>query len=88
MKFGKATLLGVLLLASSSDAFSINPHKTAVQKALVSAQEATTVAQWRAPMNMVAGGAERAYGDDYYEGESVPNSGWDRFSGFLGSSTR
>ena len=23
---------------------------------------------WRPPMNMVAGGAERAYGQEYYEG--------------------
>ena len=24
---------------------------------------------WRPPMNMVAGGAERAYGQEYYEGK-------------------
>jgi len=27
---------------------------------------------WRPPMNMVAGGAERAYGDEYYDGKAVP----------------
>jgi hypothetical protein len=26
---------------------------------------------WRPPMNMVAGGAERAYGQEYYEGACV-----------------
>lgn len=26
---------------------------------------------WRAPMKMAAGGAERAYGQEYYEGASV-----------------
>ena len=24
---------------------------------------------WRPPMNMVAGGAEKAYGEEYYDGE-------------------
>lgn len=82
MKFGTPVLLGFLLAAGGSTsccaAFSINPHKTAVQKALSNVvntacaqqkQEAT--ASLRAPMNMVAGGAERAYGDDYYDGACV-----------------
>ena len=27
---------------------------------------------WRPPMKMVAGGAERAYGDEYYDGKKIP----------------
>ena len=69
MKFGTCTLVGALLLAVGCDAF--NPHKITVQQKLVAAQEAAAAHGWKAPMNMVAGGAERQYGDDYYDGECV-----------------
>jgi hypothetical protein len=75
MKFGTLTLCAVLLASTGqSAAFSIhNPHRTAVQKALIAAQEATAAASAitnaiKSPIGMVAGGAERAYGDDYYDG--------------------
>jgi len=70
MKFGATALLGLLLTASSSsDAFSINPHTRLVQQKLADvAAAAANNNNWRAPMNMVAGGAERAYGEDYYDG--------------------
>jgi hypothetical protein len=75
MKFGTLTLCAVLLASTGhSAAFSIhNPHRTAVQKALIAAQEATAAtltsnSAIKSPIGMVAGGAERAYGDDYYDG--------------------
>jgi hypothetical protein len=82
MKFGTLTLCAVLLASTGhSDAFSIhNPHRTAVQKALIAAQEATaanlaSTNALKSPIGMVAGGAERAYGDDYYDG-MLPKLCW------------
>ena len=61
MKFQVALLT---LLAASAEAFS--------PKAFVPKTTTSNVAPesnlWRPPMNMVAGGAEKAYGDEYYEG--------------------
>ena len=73
MKFGQSALLAVLVLATSScDAFSIRSKSTtAVQKAILTAQhqeKGISLAK-SSPMSMVAGGAERAYGDDYYDGK-------------------
>lgn len=71
MKFGASALLGLLLM-NGADAFSINrPHARLVQEqklANVAAQNINNNNNWRAPMKMVAGGAERAYGEDYYDG--------------------
>lgn len=55
MKFASALLL---LVVGVAEGFTVVP------KAKVSTPDA-----WRPPMNMVAGGAERAAGGEYYEGE-------------------
>jgi len=70
MKFGASALLG-LVAVTCADAFSINPHANLVQQKLAQVQSSEAAAatnHWRAPMNMVAGGAERSYGEDYYDG--------------------
>lgn len=77
MKFGKSALVGLLMgIAGTADAFSISPHTALVQKlgrvqddaTSAVAAASTNYSSWRAPMKMVAGGAERAYGEDYYDG--------------------
>ena len=62
MKFQVALLT---LLAASAEAFS---PKAFVPKSSLKNEGASGSDLWRPPMNMVAGGAERAYGDEYYEG--------------------
>ena len=78
MKFGKSALAGLLMgIAGTADAFSISPHSTLVQKLGrvhdddAAAAASTNYSSWRAPMKMVAGGAERAYGEDYYDGTYI-----------------
>ena len=78
MKFGKSALMGLLLgVAGTADAFSIGPHAPQVKKLGRVYDEAAAAAvstnnnSWRAPMQMVAGGAERAYGEDYYDGKYI-----------------
>lgn len=58
-------LLG-LLLASTAEAFSPKPLVTKMAELTKDVTPNSGV--WRAPMNMVAGGAERAQRDEYYEG--------------------
>jgi hypothetical protein len=75
-----------LISACCTDAFHVHPATSAstlIQKQMAQvlqqqqeAQPTTTTTKtnpWRVPrtMNMVAGGAERAYGDDYYDGTCV-----------------
>ena len=72
MRFGVSALLGLVAL-TCADAFSVNPHTGLVQQKLARVQQQQQEAagannHWRAPMKMVAGGAERAYGEDYYDG--------------------
>ena len=56
-----------LALASTADAFK----PTAFVSKKISTPSLSN--DWRPGMKMVAGGAERAYGDDYYEGK-LPSS--------------
>jgi len=76
MKLGASALLGFLLAVASprADAFSVHPHTpTVVQQKLAQVQQkqqqaSETGGGWRSPLQMVAGGAEKAYGEDYYDG--------------------
>jgi hypothetical protein len=70
MKFLKITVAS--LLVSSASAFSpktfgVTPKKTATPTVITS-NPASHPALWRPPMQMVAGGAEKAYGEEYYDG--------------------
>lgn len=60
MKFGIGAVMAVVL-ATSADSFQVKP--TVVQRQIQAANELVT-------RPMAAGGAERAYGDDYYDGMS------------------
>lgn len=62
MKFQVALLS---LLAISAEAFS---PKAFVPKTTTTNNGGANSELWRPPMNMVAGGAEKAYGEEYYEG--------------------
>jgi hypothetical protein len=74
MKFVAAAVL-VLLGSSSVDAFSPRAFARTPGSSLLvptsSSQQQSEEEKngWRVPMNMVAGGAERAYGQEYYEGK-------------------
>jgi len=77
MKLGASALLGFLLAVASpgADAFSVHRHTptTLVQQTLAQVQQkqqqaSETGGGWRSPLQMVAGGAEKAYGEDYYDG--------------------
>ena len=71
MKF-LSTILSAALLASSADAFSpakqfgVKPGNKIARPTIVSQSE-THPALWKPPQ-MVAGGAEKAYGEEYYDG--------------------
>jgi hypothetical protein len=70
MKFGIGAVTALLLLvAPSVDAFQVSKKpmttSTVVQRQIQAANELVT------RPHMAAGGAERAYGDDYYEGAFV-----------------
>jgi hypothetical protein len=69
MKFGIGAVTALLLLvATSVDAFQVSKKPmmaTVVQRQIQAANELVT------RPHMAAGGAERAYGDDYYEGAFV-----------------
>jgi len=65
VNFKTAAFCLVALAANSvTEAFSPKP---------IVSQIGSTTNEWRAPMKtttqMVAGGAEKAYGEEYYEGE-------------------
>jgi hypothetical protein len=65
----KLALIG--LLSSASTAYGFSPvGKNPLLNQVMQAREnvAASQSQWRPPMNMVAGGAEKAYGQEYYEG--------------------
>jgi hypothetical protein len=55
-----------LLLATTAEAFS--PKQLVTKMAEMTNDVTSNPGLWRAPMNMVAGGAERAQRDEYYEG--------------------
>jgi hypothetical protein len=69
MKFGIGAVTALLLLVGpSADAFQVSKPmttSTVVQRQIQAANELVT------RPHMAAGGAERAYGDDYYEGAFV-----------------
>ena len=75
MKFLSAAILG--LVASTAQAFS--PKNFVPQPGsgvlVPGSSENTDSGLWRPPMNMVAGGAERAYGQEYYEGKTGKTKG-------------
>lgn len=60
------------LLVSSAAAFGVKPLvlPTTVKEASEGANGSSSSGSrvWRAPMNMAAGGAERAAQDEYYDG--------------------
>jgi hypothetical protein len=72
----KYAVVGLIGLAGSTSAFT-PPKPFGVERYKIGKQEIESVekdptqhpALWRPPMKMVAGGAERAYGDDYYDGK-------------------
>lgn len=75
----KVALVGLLASVSSASAFTppkafvVDNSKNRVVggKPAISETDPTQhAALWIPPMKMVAGGAERAYGDDYYDGKS------------------
>ena len=61
------------LLASGVDAFSPQGFVPSKSGLMVppSTSDDSNSPLWRPPMNMVAGGAERAYGQEYYEGTFI-----------------
>jgi hypothetical protein len=65
-------LLG--LLAVGASAFSPKPLVTVPSKSIITSST-EHAGLWRPPMNtvakMVAGGAEKAYGEEYYDGTSL-----------------
>lgn len=68
MKFTAGILC---LLAGGSSAFSPNgfvSHKSGLMVPTSAQDESNSPLVARTPMDMVAGGAERAYGQEYYEG--------------------
>lgn len=72
----KYALVGLVATASSASAFTppkpfgLERYKIAKQEIESGEKDPTQhPALWRPPMKMVAGGAERAYGDDYYDGK-------------------
>ena len=67
MKIGAAVLC---LLASGASAFSPQGFVSKKSGLMVppSAQDDSSSPLITPPMNMVAGGAERSYGQEYYEG--------------------
>jgi hypothetical protein len=58
----------ISLLATSAAAFSPKPFVTPSKSLVTSSPEHSAL--WRPPMknHMVAGGAEKAYGEEYYDG--------------------
>lgn len=64
----KSALVG-LLSCSAASAFSPSVNSNNRRSNLI-VPDAADSALWRAPMQMAAGGAERAYGQEYYEGAS------------------
>jgi hypothetical protein len=60
MKFGIKVVIA-LIFATSADAFQVKPALSVVQRHIEAVNELVT-------RPMAAGGAERAYGDDYYDG--------------------
>lgn len=62
--------IGILwsLVLSSAAAFGPKPL---ILPSTASAAKNGASPLWRPPMNMAAGGAERAYQDEYYEGTPV-----------------
>lgn len=70
MKF-QVAIIG--LIAGSCGVTAFTPPKPfgleKLAKLPVSEDPTQHSALWRPPMKMVAGGAERAYGDDYYDGK-------------------
>ena len=68
MKFTFGALCS-LLLTSSAAAFG--PKPLVLPKTTKAASADASSLLWRPPMNMAAGGAERAYQDEYYEGTRV-----------------
>lgn len=69
MKFQAAFMF---LLASGASAFSPKPFSTRKSGLVVPSDEKSPESSglWTPP-KMVAGGAERAYGQEYYEGKSL-----------------
>lgn len=61
----KIAVLG-LLASTAQVATAFSPKAFVPKKSLVTPQSPDV---WRPPMNMVAGGAEKAYGEEYYDGE-------------------
>lgn len=81
MKFYSAVVVCVLATVGSTDAFSPRnyvPNKSGLMVPSSSSTEQQQQQQSRPPMNMVAGGAERAYGQEYYEGASTVWIIWER----------
>ena len=69
MKFLSAAIL--CLVASTAQAFSPKAFVPRPGSGVLvpGSSENNDGELWRPPMNMVAGGAERAYGQEYYEGK-------------------
>jgi hypothetical protein len=68
MKFGSGAVTALLLLlggGSSADAFHV---KGPISTTVVQRQIQTAANELITRPQMAAGGAERAYGDDYYDG--------------------
>jgi len=60
----------LLLLAGSVSAFS--PKAFVPKRVLPTLNtDSASTPSWKTPMNMVAGGAERAYGEEYYDGVRI-----------------
>jgi hypothetical protein len=67
----KIQAAALCLLATGASAFSPKaflPNKNGLMVPPSAQDDNSNSPLWRPPMNMVAGGAERSYGQEYYEG--------------------
>jgi hypothetical protein len=64
----KLALIGLLSSASTAYAFSPIGKNPLHNQVMQARENVASSPLWRPPMNMVAGGAEKAYGQEYYEG--------------------
>jgi hypothetical protein len=71
MKIQAAVLCSLAIGASAFSPKGFVAHKSGLMVPPSANQDDANSPLWRSPnMNMVAGGAERSYGQEYYEGAS------------------
>jgi hypothetical protein len=80
MKF-RSAVAGLFAVLGCTDVSAFSPRNVVANKSGLMVPSASTLKElqqqsplWRPPMNMVAGGAERAYGQEYYEGAWIASN--------------